>query len=128
MHEAKRNKRAEEELRLERRIVEMVMDEYDRLASLESGEGEASDLLEKATHNVVRESYPDPPDYAGFYNHDLIAESWLKTMRSWPRIEWIWKASRERPDVPKKPPGRLKETKGGTGAWRASRQTREDGF
>ena len=90
-HAARQREAAERE----KRIVRLIMDEYDDLEE----SGEDGDLLKKAVRNVVYDQYPEPE-----LDHDYVAKGWLKTMRSWGDVEWMIKAGRERPDVPKRLP------------------------
>jgi hypothetical protein len=90
---ASREAREREAFERQKRIVRMIMDEYDNLE--ESGEG--GDLLKKAVHNVVRDQYEDHPESPGFYDHDYIAKGWLRTMRSWGDVEWMMVAGRKSP-------------------------------
>jgi 3-methyladenine DNA glycosylase AlkD len=83
----------DENLRLQRAIMRMILDEFARLKA----SGELSDedpaSLAQAVRNVAAEQYED----LGEENYENIAEGWIETLREWTWLDWMAKAGRNGP-------------------------------
>ena len=81
----------QEDQKLERAIMRMILDEVARLKAC----GELSDLdpLAQAVGNVADGQYAD----LGEQSCQYIAEGWIETLREWTNLDWMVKAGRNGP-------------------------------
>jgi flagellar biosynthesis component FlhA len=87
-----RDREEEERQRLARAITRMILNEFARLKASRE-EGEADNLLERATRRVVEDQYEDLDPESRQY----IADGWTETLHSWTRLDWMVSAGREGP-------------------------------
>ena len=78
----------QEDQKLERAIMRMILDEFARLKA--SGELSDGDPLAQDVRNVVAAQYVDP----GEESCEYIADGWIETLREWTRLDWMVKAGR----------------------------------
>ena len=81
----------DEDLRRQRAITRMILDEFASLRA--SGRLAGEDPLAQAVHNVAAEQFA----HLAEENYEYIADGWLETIREWTRLDWMLKAGRERP-------------------------------